>query len=554
MLSRSDYINKKPVFLLEVVWGSIIYRFATEPVYLEDDGQILPFIMYLDNPQYIEKTELLGVDIEDKSIPFALFFDGVNISFEEFRGNTIEGATGELSFLLQGEQFYKDRTVLAQGIVSQPIYGHPDRPPEYVEFSLESRSVVAGLPLLASINQRYVLDEDVDEDATFDDRSEGKKLPVIIGSSMWYNNKELYNVPAYYGGSENKPPVGVFFYFYIASHHIMSKTAKIQDDDNNIVTANIIAGVTRLDNEKYQYSKVSVPPGSTIIDPRTDVSTEYWVCLHNTLPTSDYGGILNPYGDGILEGAGDVCMWALTTSGIQIDFNAWYNVRGILNEYKIAGVLQDDEVTGLEWLQREILPFLPVEVVLGRDGISPRLNMLIVDNIDPTDTITAGDMFYRAGAITPITEPQDLCNTVQVRFGWIGRGQRYKSTIHVGADRPNKMKSINNEIMSQYSKVSISKYGKREKIINLNFVMDYYTASRIATDYIRLYSMPRLSITYNAHGVYGWLRVGDVILLTDLDIYIEEQKAQILSKKWTGTNWEFVLEIEVNYINNDKAF
>ena len=84
--------------------------------------------------------------------------------------------------------------------------------------------------------------------------------------------------------------------------------------------------------------------------------------------------------------------------------------------------------------------------------------------------------------------------------------------------------------------------------------MDYYTASRIATDYIRLYSMPRLSITYSAHGIYGWLRVGDVIMLTDLDIYIEEQKAQILSKKWTGTNWQFVLEIEVNYINNDKKF
>ena len=423
-------------------------------------------------------------------------------------------------------------------------------PTEYVEFSLESKSIVEGLPLIAALNERYVLDEDVDEDATFNDKAEGKKLPIIIGTSMWYNNKELYNIPAYYGGSTG----GVLFNFYIASHHIMSQTVKLQDATNTIVTADIVNGVTTLNNKKYPYCNAQVGTGAGLPNPTTaDDNTEYWVCINDTLPTADFGGILNPYGDGILEGAGDVCMWALTSSGIQIDFNAWYNVRNILNEYKIAGVIQDDEVTGLQWIQQDIIPFLPVELVLGVNGLSPRLNMLIVDNIDPVETIIAGDTFFRSSPITPITEPQDICNTVQVRFGWIGRGQRYKSTIHVGADRPNKMKSINNETMSQYSQVSISKYGKREKIINLNFVMDYYTASRIATNYIRLYSMPRLAITYNANSIYGWLRVGDVILLSDDDLNIEEQKAQIISKKWTGTNWEYVLEYEINYIDNDKA-
>jgi hypothetical protein len=51
--------------------------------------------------------------------------------------------------------------------------------------------------------------------------------------------------------------------------------------------------------------------------------------------------------------------------------------------------------------------------------------------------------------------------------------------------------------------------------------------------------MPRLGITYNAVGYYGWLQVGDVIELTDNDISIDRQKAQIVSKRWNETHWEF---------------
>ena len=178
MYTRSDY-HKLPIFLLEITWGSIIYRFATEPVYLDVEGVMTPYIMHLDNPQYTEKTELLGVDIQDKSIPFGLYFDGVNISFQEMRGNTIEGSKAELSYILQGDTDYDNRFILVNGIVSQPIYGHPDMPTEYVEFSLESKSIVEGLPLIAALNERYVLDEDVDEDATFNDKAEGKKLHIL---------------------------------------------------------------------------------------------------------------------------------------------------------------------------------------------------------------------------------------------------------------------------------------------------------------------------------------------------------------------------------------
>lgn len=64
--------------------------------------------------------------------------------------------------------------------------------------------------------------------------------------------------------------------------------------------------------------------------------------------------------------------------------------------------------------------------------------------------------------------------------------------------------------------------------------------------------MPRLGITYKAVGYYGWLQVGDIIELTDNDISIDRQKAQTVSKRWNETHWEFVLELEINHISNEK--
>ena len=116
---------------MEIQWGSYTYRFATKAVHLLDVDVYLPFTGHIDNPQYQERSELLGLDIEEKSVPFSLMFAGVNIALQEMRGNTIEGSTAELSYILDGiHTNYDERTILAQGTISQPVYGHPDRPAE----------------------------------------------------------------------------------------------------------------------------------------------------------------------------------------------------------------------------------------------------------------------------------------------------------------------------------------------------------------------------------------------------------------------------------------
>ena len=540
--TRSKFLRAKPIFLLEIDWGSFTYRFATKPVHLLDDGLYLPFTGSLENPDYVERSELLGVDIEDKTIPLALYFAGVDISLQEMRGSTIEGSLAELSYILEDVHTnYNERIILAQGIISQPVYGHPDRPKEYVECSLESQDLAEGISLIAAQNARYILTEDVDTAVTFDDRYQGKVLPIIFGQFTWIEGIELYTIPGYYGGEAT----GFHPRFYISCHHVLSTSAKVKDRKNHTDTGSMIVGTVTAETTSYMYTGVMLSPGYTVENPTTNTDVEYWVHLDE--------GLKSPYSDGVLEGAGDLCLWALTTSGIRVDYNAWYNVRTFLNEYKFAGVLQDDTITGLDWLKQEVLPYLPIEIVLGNDGLSPRLNLMAEAGVvQPIEYITAGAVFFRAGPVIPITEPQDICNAVMVRFAWEGMKQSFYGAVYVGPDQPQDLRNLSNESINEYSLISVSKYGLRRKTINLNFVYDYRTASRIAQEYIRFNSQPRLSITYRAVGYYGWLQVGDVVELTDPDINIDKQKVQILSKKWVTTHWEFILELEINHISNKK--
>ena len=542
MFPRSELLGADPIFLLQINWGSYTYRFATKPIHLLDNGVYLPFIGHLDNPQYEERSALLGLDIEEKSVPLALHFAGVNIALEEMRGNTIEGSKAELSYMLDVQNpNYEERVILASGIISQPVYGHPDRPVEYVECSLESMSVIESTGLLAAQNIRYHLTEEVDPTIDINDRNKGKIIPIVFGEFRFADGSEIYTIPSYFTYS---PLFGTII-MTIACNHVISTTGKLRDTKDNEDTGDIKLSAISKENKYLKYSKLEIGTSFTVIDPVTNNDIQYWAFIEE--------GMASPYSDGVLTGAGDVCLWALTVSGVNVDFDAWYNARHFLNEYKFSGVITDDTVTGLDFIRQEIIAYLPVEIVQGNNGLSPRLN-LIADGliITPLEHINAGDVFLRSGPILPLSEPEDICNSVTVNFSWDGLRQGYFGTVYVGSNQPGENRVLSNESVQEYSIISQSKYGFKHKVLDLNFVYDYYTASRIAQEYIKLHSMPRLGISYQAVAYYGWLQVGDIIELTDYDIHIDKQKCQIVSKRWEETHWEFVLELEINHISNQK--
>ena len=563
---RDRWLGNQPIFLLSVTWGGFVYRFATKPVALTTSSTVLNFDGHLNDPEYTQKSRVLGADYESLSVPFALFFDGINIADEYKKGNVLDGAPCELAYVLDGETDYDERVILATGKVSQPIFGYPERSKSYVEFALESDSFVITRTLIDGVNKTHIIDEGLlgfteAGFASLDQRNFGKTIPIVFGRLKTVDSVDVHPVPLYYIGLDSDLSD---YNFTLACHKVMSTSVECKDGNTEIDTGDVLdaenlysdflkSGFLQKINERST-SYVAVDSsyfGGNVTDPLTDDQLEYWGQCEK--------GLKSPFGDDVLEGAGDVCMWALTSSNANIDYAAWYNLRQYLNQYKFAGVINDETITGLAWLQEHILPYLPVEIILSKDGLAPRLNMMALGvDVPVADVIEAGAVFYRLGPLTPMSEPSDIINEVTVRFAWDGARQSYISKAVVQANIPEYSSSfgfLGTPIAitaSQYAVVSQQVYGAKTATFDLAYVYDRVTAFKIALDMIRFKSMPTYVAQYAASPEYGFLQLGDVVELTDLDISIDQQKAQVIAKRWNVTHWVFDLKIEHNHIANVK--
>ena len=563
---RDRWLGNQPIFLLSVTWGGFVYRFATKPVALTTSSTVLNFDGHLNDPEYTQKSRVLGADYESLSVPFALFFDGINIADEYKKGNVLDGAPCELAYVLDGETDYDERVILATGKVSQPIFGYPERSKSYVEFALESDSFVITRTLIDGVNKTHIIDEGLlgfteAGFASLDQRNFGKTIPIVFGRLKKVDSVDVHPVPLYYIGLDSDLSD---YNFTLACHKVMSTSVECKDGNTETDTGDVLdaenlysdflkSGFLQKINERST-SYVAVDSsyfGGNITDPLTDDQLEYWGQCEK--------GLKSPFGDDVLEGAGDVCMWALTSSNANIDYAAWYNLRQYLNQYKFAGVINDETITGLAWLQEHILPYLPVEIILSKDGLAPRLNMMALGvDVPVADVIEAGAVFYRLGPLTPMSEPSDIINEVTVRFAWDGARQSYISKAVVQANIPEYSSSfgfLGTPIAitaSQYAVVSQQVYGAKTATFDLAYVYDRVTAFKIALDMIRFKSMPTYVAQYAASPEYGFLQLGDVVELTDLDISIDQQKAQVIAKRWNVTHWVFDLKIEHNHIANVK--
>jgi hypothetical protein len=137
---QTKWVSTNPIFLLEIFWGGGIYRFSSKPIVVVDGTKSYQFNGGLPTPEISIQMETGGLTGEGESIPFQLVFP-VDISAQMAKDVFLDGSIGELSYIFEKSEkpveSYNDRYVIFKGIVSEPIYGHPDKPTGYVEFLLK---------------------------------------------------------------------------------------------------------------------------------------------------------------------------------------------------------------------------------------------------------------------------------------------------------------------------------------------------------------------------------------------------------------------------------
>ena len=91
--ARSKYIGRRNVVLLDLEWGGVVYRVATEPIELSSNDGVLSYGSGLAWPDYTERVDR----DETQTAAVEVWLSGVNVAKRRQRGHDLLRASGELS-------------------------------------------------------------------------------------------------------------------------------------------------------------------------------------------------------------------------------------------------------------------------------------------------------------------------------------------------------------------------------------------------------------------------------------------------------------------------
>ena len=546
--TEAEYAGGIPVFLLEIIWGGITYRMANFPVTLSSDDGDLDFTGGLQEFQFKESSDIVSVDVEANVVSCSVHFEqDVNLLKEWAAGNVLEGREASFSYVVwkqgQIQQTYENRIVLMRGKIQEPQFGDPQESDQFAAFSIEAEAMDESRLMLD--NRLFVDDRFSNRDV---DTADGKAWPIIIGTPGYSVDpdgtvKSLYAAPAYCVKKYDSHNA----HFMVAGHLIEATSVTIQDDNQKSATKTVL---TALDGKGNAYSYIEVVNGDHVSAPNLlsrDASREWWISFSPTYG----GGIANPYGDGVLTGAGDICRWALNRSGQLVDDGAWANLASFLNRYSFSGYINNPDVSAWEWLSGNILPYLPISVRAGPDGLKPVLNQLsAIVNLEPLQSISVGDIeeFQQISAIDTMRSTGELVNRYTLNYGKIGFSQDYSSQI-----RCTNFIEEDIDIPSDYSSLSINRYGVKEGSESTDYIYERQTAEVIALQKVRANSLPIRTIDISGPFHYGYFQIGDILAVSLDRLFLIDHKMIIVEKEWLGAEWRFTLAFEDNPVQNQRS-
>ena len=559
-----NWKGSQPVFVIELNWSGVVYYLSTEPIETTSNYGLVKYIGGIEEAPKFDQQIKEGFNLDSLFVSVACQIANVDISDAILKGRYIENAEAELSLLLVKEGVvlsYEERIQLFRGYVSQPVFGHIDKTQSYIEFSIESKvyDASAYALLVDSLGRNNALDASAVNspftspfNAVLDafnriqifDAHRGKQIPFVfgIGGRIIDQTGAVIDFPCTpaYVLSRNAATNEIFI--LIAAHPVKDTVVKLHDNQGNSVL--ITGGLGNVEQfimsngRIFSYIKYDLD-GGYVANVHTDTSVQYWISWRE-------GGYISPSNQNTLELGGDLCLWLLQQGNADIDFHSWESIRSYLNAYKFAGYIKESEETPIEFLDKNILPFLPISVVNGNEGIKAIPDLLnsgvpVVVNYE----ITANPEFYRVSPITTLTDANDVINSYTLEYSRDGSKDAYRSVMRL---KPNPVNTTNYTFTNLYSKLSEQRFGERQLIEEAPYIYDDSTAALVCKDKIKKLAFPKRETVYLANARYGYLDIGDVISLTDESLGITSKKAQITRKVFIDTNWEYTITLNDHMI------
>lgn len=513
-LPVASLVSARPIWLLEINVAGRIWRWASDPITVSHDreGKTYTYQTGIE-PDFSEQFDLLSESPEIQAIPFSLFWPESACNLLS-QGLDFSAGTGELSLIFAGED-YETRRVLAKGGIDAPEIGYDDEP---VSFSVKDN----GFQDLGSmLSSTALVSPSTWSVSTTDPASQGRYYPLILGYPGKITNAELT-------ATTGAPAIGI--------------VSTVMD---MIVVAfgDVSADSVRLINQTDDATATI-----TIVPISDDL--EQTVALHPGATTYSHGDALFTrwsFGGGVprgtdpttaMDGAGEILIYALGKSTLQVDFPAFEAVSGVLDQYKISTYI-DQPVSPWEWIQGMLLPILPISIVAGPNGIRPILWRPYATNDDIVASLVEG---VTAVLLSPIRyESTDITNQMQVKYALRVDTGEYLLDVVVGPEAVSIGSSVTT---NAYATASYQLYGLKQGKMETPVVYDKPTATRIAGDRVRASAFRRRTVSVSVGWRMGWLELGDLVELTAPSYYLESQLCTITGISRTTSDVVLTLLLE----------
>ena len=269
----------------------------------------------------------------------------------------------------------------------------------------------------------------------------------------------------------------------------------------------------------------------SIAQPMTLVTTgQVWVIWETFLDSAiGAGGLINDHYTGIRTGAGEVLSYFFRLSTIEQDRGRWRAIEDYLNQrFKFSGYL-DKQCSPWDFIKDNFLPLLPLSVIAAADGLAPVLWRREGSKAQAVGHLTAGPNFSRVGPVSYAKE--DVYNHIQMSFAPDGVSKNYQRiTAVIGDGEP----TIAGDFSTEYSRASFLRYGEAPQSFSSDVVYESATAAEVLQWRHRAAAFPYRVIEYSAAIRYGFLRRGDLVLLTDDELHLDRYLAFVRDLQWTN--------------------
>lgn len=554
-IKPSDLQGRDICFLLDIEYAGAVFRFSTFPINIEDLAANTT-IQYkgglLSDPDINLQTQIVGFNPEQNKLSLELIFNDINWISEWTKGRVLDNAVCRLFMISVRDDktaFYmQNRIALFSGRATGAIFGTPDRPIGHVAFTIENDLIVTDKKI---IQEYQYLDY-----FEFNDRPEfmqGKIIPFIFGKPGPYPTPDGSDSFLFFNTQPATPCYLSYLdgvvdaFFLVAYDTVEAINLRIYSTKEG----NFVNPVeTALDSNNRIYSFVRYTFGASEIENNNFAVGGINEDVKYYTQWSEYdGAISNPYGDGYLEGAGDICLYALERSGLEFDYEAWIGVRNFLNKYKFAGYINDPDATWFEWLKDSIIEYLPIEIINTGKGLKPVVNLYFTsDNINPVHYVTDSGDFQIVTGLQPLDV--EIINKISIYYCFDPMAEKFNSILRLRPDMDPRQTYTANSFPSQLGKISMEQYGLKEIVYEIPHLYDLDTALKIAHDKMRFSAMGALALEVSAASKFGYFELGDILSLSSEHLGFSNYKCQIVSKSWQENRWRFIIHIENNTLIN----